>query len=179
MDDSAYARTIDPMPSKSWIRPSTLAVFAALLALAGCASSSSISRSTARETRTASVRVDTPGHYVARLARNMVGVPYRYGGSDPASGFDCSGLVYYSYSEAGVSVPRSSQDLFSAVTKIALDDAEPGDLIFFQDQEKLSHVGIYLGNRTFVHAPSSGKHVSVASVDTPYYQRHLVAVGRL
>ena len=65
----------------------------------------------------------------------MVGVPYRYGGSDPASGFDCSGLVYYSYREAGLAVPRSSQDLFSAVTKIALDDAEPGDLIFFQDQE--------------------------------------------
>ncbi|HEY5569452.1 MAG TPA: NlpC/P60 family protein, partial [Gammaproteobacteria bacterium] len=57
--------------------------------------------------------------------------------------------------------------------------ASKGDLVFFQDQEKLSHVGIYLGGGLFVHAPSSGSTVSVASLDTPYYQRHLIAVGRL
>ncbi len=109
----------------------------------------------------------------------MVGTPYHYGGSGPETGFDGSGLVFYTYSRTGVTVPRTAQDLFKATRKIALDDAAPGDLIFFQDQEKLSHVGIYLGGRRFVHAPSSGKTVSVAHIDTPYYQQYLIAVGRV
>ena len=104
---------------------------------------------------------------------------YRYGGMSPATGFDCSGLVYYSYAEAGVPVPRTSTDQFRAARKISLADAQPGDVVFFQDQEKLSHVGIYLGQRRFIHAPSSGRTVSVANIDSPYYQEHLVAVGRL
>lgn len=116
---------------------------------------------------------------VAKLAMEMIGVPYRYGGSDPNRGFDCSGLVYYTYTANGHSVPRTSQEQFKAARKIALTQAVQGDLIFFQDQEKLSHVGIYLGDGLFVHAPSTGSAVSVASLESPYFQRHLVAVGRL
>jgi cell wall-associated NlpC family hydrolase len=109
----------------------------------------------------------------------MIGVPYRYGGADPRRGFDCSGLVFYTYTSNGIAVPRTSQEQFKAARKIALTKARQGDLVFFQDQEKLSHVGIYLGDGLFVHAPSSGNTVSVASLDTPYYQRQLVGVGRL
>ena len=116
---------------------------------------------------------------IAQIALSMVGVPYRYGGAHPAEGFDCSGLVYYSYSSNGQVVPRTSQAQFDAARKIPLEEAAEGDLLFFRDQEKLSHVGIYLGDGQFVHAPSSGDSVRVASVDAPYYQRHLVAVGRL
>lgn len=109
----------------------------------------------------------------------MVGVRYRYGGADPTAGFDCSGLVFYSYTSNGHAVPRSSRDQFNAARQIPLAHAAEGDLVFFQDQERLSHVGIYLGDGRFVHAPSSGGAVSIASIDAPYYQRHLVAVGRL
>jgi len=109
----------------------------------------------------------------------MVGVKYRYGGSDPSAGFDCSGLVYYTFSSNGHPVPRTSREQFAAARKIPLADAVEGDLVFFRDQEKLSHVGIYLGDGQFVHAPSSGGTVSVANLDAPYYQRHLVGVGRL
>lgn len=119
------------------------------------------------------------GEHAALIAQQQIGVRYRYGGTTPNSGFDCSGLVHYSYAQAGVTVPRTSRDQFRAAHKIALTEAKPGDIVFFQDQEKLSHVGIYLGNRRFVHAPSSGKTVSVADIDSPYYQQHLVAVGRL
>ena len=122
---------------------------------------------------------DAPGNEAARLAMQMIGVPYRYGGADPKEGFDCSGLVYYTYTMNGYAVPRTAQDLFKAARKISLDDAIQGDLVFFQDQAKLSHVGIYLGRGMFVHAPSSGDSVSVSSLEAPYYQRHLVAVGRL
>lgn len=116
---------------------------------------------------------------IAQLALSMVGVPYRYGGAHPDEGFDCSGLVYYTYTSNGHAVPRTSREQFNAARGIPLAQAAEGDLVFFQDQDKLSHVGIYLGDGQFVHAPSSGGTVSVASIDAPYYQRHLVAVGRL
>ena len=121
----------------------------------------------------------TIGSAVAELARNLVGSQYHYGGAKPDEGFDCSGLVFYTYAKAGYRVPRTSQELFRAARKIALSDAGAGDLMFFQDETKLSHVGIYLGGGLFVHAPASGQHVAVASLDTAYYQQHLVAVGRL
>jgi cell wall-associated NlpC family hydrolase len=119
------------------------------------------------------------GGAIAEVAMGMVGTRYLYGGTDPIEGFDCSGLVYYAYEQAGYRVPRTSQELFRAARKISIGDADPGDLMFFQDQTKLSHVGIYLGHGRFVHAPASGKNVAVGSLESAYYQEHLVAVGRL
>ncbi|MEO8465395.1 MAG: C40 family peptidase [Gammaproteobacteria bacterium] len=119
------------------------------------------------------------GSAIAELARNLVGAQYRYGGAKPDEGFDCSGLVFYTYGKAGYRVPRTSQELFRASRKIALSSAGAGDLMFFQDEAKLSHVGIYLGGGWFVHAPASGQHVAVANLDSAYYRQHLVAVGRL
>src|SRR5690606_21808991 len=75
------------------------------------------------------------GAAIADLAMDMVGVPYRYGGADPREGFDCSGLVFYTYSQAGFDVPRNSQALFRATKKIPLELAAQGDLVFFQDQQ--------------------------------------------
>jgi len=119
------------------------------------------------------------GTAIADLARDLVGAKYRYGGTKPDEGFDCSGLVFYTYAQAGYKVPRTSQELFRAARKISLGSASAGDVMFFQDEAKLSHVGIYLGDGLFVHAPASGERVAVASLDTPYYQQHLIAVGRL
>lgn len=147
--------------------------------LCGCAASGPEIADIEPHRRGAAARETAPAERAARIARQQVGVRYRYGGASPTSGFDCSGLVHYSFSQAGVSVPRTSREMFRAATKIALAEAEPGDVVFFQDQAKLSHVGIYLGERRFVHAPSSGKTVTVAHIDAPYYQQHLVAVGRL
>jgi cell wall-associated NlpC family hydrolase len=119
------------------------------------------------------------GGAVAELATGMVGARYRLGGADPVQGFDGSGLAFYAYSQAGYRIPRASEDQFRAAHKIALADAGVGDLVFFQDQAKLSHVGIYLGDGLFVHAPENGRQVSVARIDTPYYHEQLIAVGRL
>lgn len=130
------------------------------------------------------VRESTPPHAeagapIAALALSLVGVKYRYGGAHPDQGFDCSGLVHYTYTSNGHSVPRTSRAQFGAARVIPLADAAQGDLVFFQDQENLSHVGIYLGGGRFVHAPSSGGAVRVAHIEAPYYQRHFVAAGRL
>ncbi len=153
-----------------------------LVLLSGCASSPQPRAPLARDsTVVPAAPTATPslGTAIAELAMGMVGARYHYGGTTPVEGFDCSGLVFYAYSQAGLRVPRTSQEQFRTARKIALGDAGAGDVIFFQDQEKLSHVGIYLGDGLFVHAPATGQRVSVASVDSPYYQRHLVAVGRL
>jgi len=158
-------------------------LLATLLGLAalvtGCASAPPAPATTGRVTVQPRPADESVGSAIAELAMGMVGTRYRYGGTDPVEGFDCSGLVFYAYSQAGYRVPRTSQELFRAVRKIAVGEADPGDLMFFQDQTKLSHVGIYVGDGRFVHAPASGQNVTIASLDSAYYQEHLVAVGRL
>jgi cell wall-associated NlpC family hydrolase len=115
----------------------------------------------------------------AQTATAMIGTPYRYGGSSPKAGFDCSGLVQYSYLQAGMRAPRTSRAQFDAARPISLAEAEPGDLLFFRYDRKISHVAIYLGDDRFVHAPSRGKQVSVASLKDPHYQQHFLQAGRL
>ena len=115
---------------------------------------------------------------IVDTASSMLGVPYRYGGRTP-TGFDCSGLVYFSYDSAGIRVPRTSTALFSAAEPVGVPDARPGDLLFFSFTNKVSHVAIYLGDDEFVHAPSSGRHVSMASLNDPHYRAHFVGAGRL
>ena len=119
----------------------------------------------------------TLGERAASIALQQVGVPYRYGGTSP-NGFDCSGLVHYSYSRAGGSVPRTTGQLWDATTRVDRADLRPGDLIFFSINGKMQHVGMYIGDDEFVHAPSSGKQVSVASLSTAYYNRAFLRGGR-
>ena len=111
----------------------------------------------------------------ARMAARYLGAPYVWAGSSP-SGFDCSGLVMYAFGQVGVAVPHNAAQQFRLGTPVARDRLVPGDVVFFN---QLRHNGIYLGDGRFVHAPSSGGVVSVANIDAPYYQRHLVGVGRL
>jgi len=115
----------------------------------------------------------------AASALKMVGRPYHYGGASPA-GFDCSGLVLFSFRQAGVSLPHNTEQQRRAGQRVKLAELRRGDLLFFdQEGKKNSHVGIYLGARRFVHAPSSGKHVRNDSLDSPYWKKHLSEVRRL
>jgi cell wall-associated NlpC family hydrolase len=118
-----------------------------------------------------------PRRYVLDEALNMLGVPYRHGGSTP-TGFDCSGLVYYSHLRAGIELPRTAQQQRSHSRVVTGQGLQPGDLVFFRLAGRgVDHVGIYVGNGQFVHAPSSGKQVSMASLDNPYWQRRLAGAG--
>ena len=116
----------------------------------------------------------------ARTALSMIGVPYRYSGTSPA-GFDCSGLIVYSYAAAGFpGLPHSAARLERLARPISLPELEPGDLLFFQlSGKKTSHVGIYVGDRSFVHAPSSGKRVERVSFEHRYWAARLDKAGRL
>lgn len=111
-------------------------------------------------------------------ARKMLGAPYRYGGANP-HGFDCSGLVSYAYQRAGIQVPRTSSEQFRQSSRVPLQRLQAGDLLFFRlSPPKVSHVAIYDRDGRFIHAPSSGKRVAYASLDNPYWRKHLVAAGR-
>ena len=118
------------------------------------------------------------GREVVDTAKRMIGVPYRYGGATP-NGFDCSGLVQYSYRAAGVKLPRTSAEQYRSARPVTIREARPGDLLFFRYDRRISHVAIYLGDDRFVHAPSSGKRVSVASLRDPHYQQHFARAGRI
>jgi cell wall-associated NlpC family hydrolase len=100
------------------------------------------------------------------------GVPYRYATSSPGVGFDCSGLTAYAWGQAGVGLPHQSRAQFGSVPRVAIDQAQPGDLLFFYSP--ISHVSIYLGNGMQVHAPNTGKTVTVAAVNWG----KVVGVGR-
>jgi cell wall-associated NlpC family hydrolase len=144
-----------------------LPLFAGMLLASGCASTP-IS--------------DAPGsarhREASEIAASMVGKPYRYGGNTP-QGFDCSGLVQFSFRRAGMNVPRSTETQRNRSSRVPLSRLARGDLLFFnQDGKNSSHVGIYLGGKRFVHAPSSGKRVRVDSLTETYWQKHLVDTRR-
>jgi cell wall-associated NlpC family hydrolase len=104
----------------------------------------------------------------------LVGTPYHWGGNTPQGGFDCSGLVGYVFRDAaGVALPRTSTDLSElGRRKLAIDSLQSGDLVFFADRRRVSHVGIYVGQRRFVHAPNSGGTVRLDDIDGPYWGGH-------
>lgn len=119
------------------------------------------------------------GSRAADQALTMVGKPYRYGGNTPA-GFDCSGLVQYSYGRVGVKLPHGTRNLHRVSQLISRHDLKRGDLVFFtQENRKSSHVALYIGGERFVHSPSGGKRVYVAGFDDPYWQRHFTEARRL
>ena len=119
-----------------------------------------------------------PGRAVLEVAQSRIGAPYRYGGSGPDA-FDCSGLVTYAHRQIGIAVPRTAAEQFDAATPVQRSELRPGDLVFFRlDSRNVSHVGIYAGDDRFVHAPQSGGHVRMASLDDDWYRRRYAGAGR-
>ena len=109
----------------------------------------------------------------------MLGKPYRRRGSTPA-GFDCSGLVQYSYSRVGVTLPRETQAQRLEGRSVPASELRRGDLVFFdQEGKKSSHVGIYIGQGRFVHAPSTGGRVRTDGLEAAYWHSHFVEARRI
>jgi len=120
------------------------------------------------------------GDAVVADATKYLGVPYQWGGTNPATGLDCSGLVQRVYSDLGISLPRTSQEQATVGSPVAsLADAQPGDLVFFAGSDGTAtspgHVGIYIGNGQMIDAPHTGTDVQVQAVGTPTAIRRIVA----
>lgn len=108
----------------------------------------------------------------------LIGVPYRYGGAS-LEGVDCSGLVQLAYNNAGIRVPRTSREQYRQSKRVHPTRIKPGDLVFFRLQSrKISHVGIYIGNKRFIHAPRTGKNVMYASLENPFWKKRYAGAGR-
>lgn len=115
---------------------------------------------------------------VVALVRSELGVPYRYGGITPR-GFDCSGLVYYAFRKVGIDVPRTSNAQHADSVRVSLADLQPGDLVFFKIRGLIQlHVGVYVGDGEFIHAPRPGKRVSYARLNDRYWKARYVGAGR-
>jgi peptidoglycan DL-endopeptidase CwlO len=115
---------------------------------------------------------------IVGLATQYLGVPYVWGGASPQNGFDCSGLVRFVYAQRGIALPHYAASQYNYGLPVSRDQLEPGDLVFF---DGLGHVGIYIGNDEFIHAPHTGDVVKISSLDEPWYAtayygaRHLEA----
>lgn len=94
-------------------------------------------------------------------------------------GFDCSGLVYYSHARAGLHAPRTVAEQKSSAIPLRAAELRPGDLVFFDTDYKGGHVGIFVGDGRFIHAPSSGGRVRLDRLDAPYWRRHFSGGGRI
>lgn len=128
---------------------------------------------------------DAPGHGdtgdLVHYARSLVGTPYRYGGDSPRSGFDCSGYVAHVYRHAmGITLPRSVQQISRHGHAIRMNQLREGDLLFYDtNHAAFSHVGIYLGDERFIHAPSSGGRVRIENMRGKYWQKHYSGARRI
>lgn len=119
----------------------------------------------------------TTGAQIARHALTTLGIPYQYGG-ESMQGFDCSGLVQFAHSKAGIAVPRTAAEQERHARPVRRGELEPGDLVFFRIGRKIGHVGIYVDDGRFVHAPATGREVSMESLDSAFYRAHLAGMGR-
>jgi cell wall-associated NlpC family hydrolase len=119
---------------------------------------------------------DGPGVKIARFAKSFLGVPYSWGGASPRTGFDCSGLVAYVYRHFGVSLPHYTVAQFGLGRRVGRWAMHPGDLVFF---DGLSHVGIYVGQGRFIHAPHAGTRVRIASLGEGWYRSRFDGARRI
>jgi hypothetical protein len=116
---------------------------------------------------------------VVAIAEQYLGIPYVWGGADPATGFDCSGLTMYVYAQLGIPLTHFAAAQFHEGARVPRDELRPGDLVFFEPGRLgPGHVGIYVGNGAFIQAPHTGDVVRISSLDDPHYAFSYVGAVR-
>ena len=125
-----------------------------------------------------------PPHYsharnrLLGIAKNTLGTRYKYGGTNPRSGFDCSGLLSYIHKQGlGLNIPRTAAAQRDNSRTLSYAQLQPGDILFFKTGKRSNHAGIYIGNRQFIHASTSKRRVMVAKMDSKYWHSRFVKFG--
>jgi len=119
---------------------------------------------------------------VVSAGLDTIGTPYVWGGNDPDNGFDCSGLTKFVFREiVGIDLPRTAREQRHEGTGVKRHELKPGDLVFFNTTRRraVSHVGIYIGNNQFVHAPTRGSTVRVDSMKNSYWAKRYITARRV
>ncbi len=115
---------------------------------------------------------------IVKIAKSVIGTPYKWGGNNPREGFDCSGLTSFVHKQAvGINIPRTTAKQRDNSRTISYAQLQPGDMLFFKTSKRTNHVGVYIGNRKFIHAPSRGKRVHISSMDSKYWHSRFVKFG--
>jgi len=145
------------------------------------AASRSIAEVAADSVKNAAKSALSSAQDLTSTALALIGIRYKWGGTSPETGLDCSGLVRYVFQQVtGITLPRSARDLSKIGDKIAVEDLQPGDLVFFNTRRfAFSHVGIYLGDNRFVHAPRRGREVEIASLDSSFWHKRFNGARRM
>lgn len=159
-------------------------IFISLIALilSACGTTSSQNKHSTYKKTTTNITIGSGvNRPVALYAMKFLGTPYRYGGSSPSEGFDCSGLIQYSTKNTlNINIPRTAAQQSTFGKKIKVNELQAGDLVFFNTSSKPnSHSGIYLGSNNFVHAPSTGGVVRVDSLNNPYWKPRINMARRI
>lgn len=155
--------------------------FVPLAAAQGAAAPHSLTDTATEAVRDVAAGAWRTARALTTSALELIGIRYKWGGATPASGLDCSGLVQFVFQQVtGVTLPRSAKELSRLGDKVALTELQPGDLVFFNTRRfAYSHVGIYLGDNQFIHAPRRGREVEVATIDKTYWQKRFDGARRL
>lgn len=167
---------------KPFYRAACLGVLTVSLSSCGIFSSGKpkthAAKSSVKPVRIKHINQQEGGRELILQSMDLVGTPYRWGGSTD-TGFDCSGMIQYLYKNAlDVNIPRTSRQMAAASRSINPKKLKSGDLVFFNTSGRgISHVGLYIGNGEFIHAPSSGSVVRTERLDKPYYAKRLVKAG--
>jgi cell wall-associated NlpC family hydrolase len=161
-------------------------VTAALFAFAPVAAAQDAPERSLAETANATVRDAATNAWrtaqdLTSSALDLIGIRYRWGGATPETGLDCSGLVQFVFQQVtGATLPRSAKEMSRLGDKVALSDLKSGDLVFFNTRHfAFSHVGIYVGDNRFIHAPRRGREVEMATIDKRYWQKRFDGARRL
>jgi cell wall-associated NlpC family hydrolase len=160
-------------------------IFLRVIALSfALAATPALSTDNARDAAAATAASDTYLDHAREItvrALALLGVNYKWGSSNPDRGFDCSGLVSHVFQQvAGIVLPRNSQSMSKVGAKVDKSDLQPGDLVFFNTRKQPnSHVGIYIGDERFVHAPSRGGEVEISDMQEGYWKKRFNGARRL
>ena len=150
---------------------------------ASSSSSSTSSSSTSSSSTSSSAAASTLGEQMVAYAKNFLGYRYVWGGKDPSTGFDCSGLTWYVAKHFGIRIGRSANDQLSYGTYVSRADLKPGDIVLFErtytSSVRATHAGMYIGNGQFIHAANSRVGVVISSLSETYYSSRFICGRRL